>query len=182
VHGPINVKSPNNTNKWQTGFNSAFKGLTFKNSVFCLDCSYVFYVVLRTAIISVYSINLGRLFFTTERDCVYSVVGNESLNITQINVRPLWLCPGSGRFFLECFNCPLSKFFISVPYSCSCYQRDKGAKPGNLSKISFGNKGASDRNVLHLVFVSKGNGQACTLFRDSTSKLTDSSIQSIDNI
>jgi hypothetical protein len=28
MHGPINVKSPNNTNKWQMGFNSAFKGLT----------------------------------------------------------------------------------------------------------------------------------------------------------
>jgi hypothetical protein len=27
MHGPINVKSPNNTNKWQMGFNSAFKGL-----------------------------------------------------------------------------------------------------------------------------------------------------------
>jgi hypothetical protein len=28
MHGPINVKSPNNTSKWQTGFNSAFKGLS----------------------------------------------------------------------------------------------------------------------------------------------------------
>jgi hypothetical protein len=28
MHGPINVKSPNNTSKWQMGFNSAFKGLT----------------------------------------------------------------------------------------------------------------------------------------------------------
>jgi hypothetical protein len=27
MHGPINVKSPNNTRKWQMGFNSAFKGL-----------------------------------------------------------------------------------------------------------------------------------------------------------
>jgi hypothetical protein len=27
-HGPINVKSPNNINKWQMGFNSAFKVLT----------------------------------------------------------------------------------------------------------------------------------------------------------
>jgi hypothetical protein len=27
MHGHINVKSPNNTNKWQMGFNSAFKGL-----------------------------------------------------------------------------------------------------------------------------------------------------------
>jgi hypothetical protein len=27
MHGPINVKSPNSTSKWQMGFNSAFKGL-----------------------------------------------------------------------------------------------------------------------------------------------------------
>ena len=27
MHGPINVKYPNNTSKWQMGFNSAFKGL-----------------------------------------------------------------------------------------------------------------------------------------------------------
>jgi hypothetical protein len=27
MHGPINVKFPNNTNKWQMEFNSAFKGL-----------------------------------------------------------------------------------------------------------------------------------------------------------
>jgi hypothetical protein len=28
MHGPLNVKSPNNTSKWQMGFNSVFKGLT----------------------------------------------------------------------------------------------------------------------------------------------------------
>jgi hypothetical protein len=27
MHGPINVKSPNNISTWQMGFNSAFKGL-----------------------------------------------------------------------------------------------------------------------------------------------------------
>jgi hypothetical protein len=27
MHGTINVKSPNNTIKWQMGFNSTFKGL-----------------------------------------------------------------------------------------------------------------------------------------------------------
>jgi hypothetical protein len=27
MHGPINVKSPNNVRKWQMGFNSAFIGL-----------------------------------------------------------------------------------------------------------------------------------------------------------
>jgi hypothetical protein len=28
MHLPINVKSPNNTSKWQMRFNSAFKGLS----------------------------------------------------------------------------------------------------------------------------------------------------------
>jgi hypothetical protein len=32
MHGPINVKSPNNISKWQMGFNSAFKGLIQHNS------------------------------------------------------------------------------------------------------------------------------------------------------
>jgi len=29
MHGPINVKSPNNTSKWQMGFNSVLKGLNY---------------------------------------------------------------------------------------------------------------------------------------------------------
>jgi hypothetical protein len=29
MHGPINVKYPNNTSKWLMGFNSAFKGLIY---------------------------------------------------------------------------------------------------------------------------------------------------------
>jgi len=33
MHVPINVKSPNNTSKWQMGFNSAFKGLTFAKAL-----------------------------------------------------------------------------------------------------------------------------------------------------
>jgi hypothetical protein len=32
MHGPINIDSPNNTSKWQMGFNSAFKGLIFEVS------------------------------------------------------------------------------------------------------------------------------------------------------
>jgi hypothetical protein len=35
MHGPINVKSPNNTSKWQMGFNSAFKGLIPEESFMC---------------------------------------------------------------------------------------------------------------------------------------------------
>jgi hypothetical protein len=38
MHGPINVKSPNNISKWQMGFNSAFKGL--------IDTNVRFYITL----------------------------------------------------------------------------------------------------------------------------------------
>jgi len=35
MHGHMNVKSPNNTSKWQMEFNSAFKGLmSLLNSVY----------------------------------------------------------------------------------------------------------------------------------------------------
>jgi hypothetical protein len=34
MHGHINVKSPKNINKWQMGFNSAFKGLKVKQSLY----------------------------------------------------------------------------------------------------------------------------------------------------
>ena len=33
MHGPINVKSPNNISEWQMGFNSAFKGLKLQRIV-----------------------------------------------------------------------------------------------------------------------------------------------------
>jgi hypothetical protein len=39
MQGPINVKSPNNTSKWQMGLNSAFKGLScwsYKGNALCL--------------------------------------------------------------------------------------------------------------------------------------------------
>jgi hypothetical protein len=34
MHGPINVKSPNNISKWQMRFNSAFKGLIYKGYLY----------------------------------------------------------------------------------------------------------------------------------------------------
>jgi hypothetical protein len=40
MHGPINIKSPNNTSKWQMGFNSAFKGLIGLGSFQVLRSSY----------------------------------------------------------------------------------------------------------------------------------------------
>jgi hypothetical protein len=45
MHGPINVKSPNNISKWQMGFNSAFKRLMYRanNQSGRLNCSTVGY-------------------------------------------------------------------------------------------------------------------------------------------
>jgi hypothetical protein len=48
MHGPINVKSPNNTSKWQMEFNSAFKGLRKEEWLFrlvstvCKYCSVIY--------------------------------------------------------------------------------------------------------------------------------------------
>jgi len=36
MHGSINFKSPNNTSKWQMGFNSAFKGLRHYQQILLL--------------------------------------------------------------------------------------------------------------------------------------------------
>jgi hypothetical protein len=38
MHGPINVKSPNNTSEWEMGFNTAFKGLILLVFMFRLVC------------------------------------------------------------------------------------------------------------------------------------------------
>jgi hypothetical protein len=48
MHGPINVKSPNNTNKWQVGFNSGFKGLKCRtgNIGFKFKKKYIIGIVL----------------------------------------------------------------------------------------------------------------------------------------
>jgi hypothetical protein len=38
MHRSMNVKSPNNTSKWQMGFNSAFEGLKLCVCVFVYVC------------------------------------------------------------------------------------------------------------------------------------------------
>jgi hypothetical protein len=49
MHVLINVKSPNNISKWQMGFNSAFKGLMFKDSMFSPQSVFeYFFMDLRT--------------------------------------------------------------------------------------------------------------------------------------
>jgi hypothetical protein len=40
MYGPINVKSPNDTNKWQMGFNSAFKGLKKEKRISKISLKY----------------------------------------------------------------------------------------------------------------------------------------------
>jgi hypothetical protein len=42
MHVTINVKSPNNTSKWQMGFNSAFKGLMNTENLSHDFCVYLF--------------------------------------------------------------------------------------------------------------------------------------------
>jgi hypothetical protein len=68
MHGPINVKSPNNTNKWQMGFNSGFKGLTFTMSYSFAEAKSVFTlnfdISIKFDIISAFvSIYIRKFFF-----------------------------------------------------------------------------------------------------------------------
>jgi hypothetical protein len=51
MHEPINVKSPNNTSKWQIGFNSAFKGLIFCVAWSCLSLVPLFLAGERTDVV-----------------------------------------------------------------------------------------------------------------------------------
>jgi hypothetical protein len=69
MHGPINVKSPNNTSKWQMGFNSAFKGLIDK-----LSHSYMFRhycVILSEFVVSCWSMYKIKKKNTFCVSCVY---------------------------------------------------------------------------------------------------------------
>ena len=59
MHGPINVKSPNNTSKWQMGFNSAIKGLKEESTNTCPERTQVTTVELRvlvTAVINIWDV------------------------------------------------------------------------------------------------------------------------------
>jgi hypothetical protein len=57
MHGPINVKSPNNTSKWQMGFNSAFKGLIlFK---------FVLYIVIVVLLVSTCRVGFQNFWWNT---------------------------------------------------------------------------------------------------------------------
>ena len=58
------------------------QGLTFRNSVFCPQCIYVYFLWIseQTAIISLYIINLS--VFITEAEIVYCPVRTGSLNAT----------------------------------------------------------------------------------------------------
>ena len=70
MHGPINVKFPNNISKWQMGFNSAFKGLIlfyFFTSLFIFASSLLFYFLSR-----IYGMQL--LTDKMQADLKYSVV------------------------------------------------------------------------------------------------------------
>ena len=64
MHGPINVKFPNNTSKWQMGFNSTFKGLIYVTKFFQL------YVVEFRLIIFLLPISKK---LDSNRKCSYSV-------------------------------------------------------------------------------------------------------------
>jgi hypothetical protein len=65
MHGPINVKTPNNTSKWQMGFNSAFKELTCIRSKFY----YVNTLILTTYTISEINVSLVQIYNAVCNNC-----------------------------------------------------------------------------------------------------------------
>jgi hypothetical protein len=74
MHGPINVKSPNNNSEWQMEFNSAFKGL--KDS-FYEELERVFHHFPKYHI----KILLGDFNAEVERNTIFkSAIRNDSLH------------------------------------------------------------------------------------------------------
>jgi hypothetical protein len=74
MHGPINVKSPNNISEWQMGFNSAFKGLN------CYSVTEERYLTRR---LRVFENRMLRRIFGPKRDEVtneWRKLHNEELN------------------------------------------------------------------------------------------------------
>jgi hypothetical protein len=93
MHGAINVKSPNNTNKWQMGFDSAFKGLMLlllgcHNSVTGLKWSEYVPVVMHRR----------------EKGCSHL---HKSLNIEPI---PVLSHPLTDKYFAHCLLHPKPLF------------------------------------------------------------------------
>jgi len=100
MHGPINVKSPNNTSKWQMRFNLAFKGLILVfysvNITMCVtELQYYFFFTLHFDIImsqSDYTNSLYQLkLLYAVRICVlslktvFSIVYNKRFkNVTMV--------------------------------------------------------------------------------------------------
>jgi hypothetical protein len=66
MHGPMNVKSPNNTSKWQIRFNSAFKGLKIPQCNLDFSCVVMcFYVMSRVKSLVVMTGNI--MWFDIEK-------------------------------------------------------------------------------------------------------------------
>jgi len=59
--------------------------------VMLTDCTAMFYVVIRTGIISLY--NISSLIFVTQTECAYSAVRTETLTAFHFSFRVLWAVP-----------------------------------------------------------------------------------------
>jgi hypothetical protein len=66
MHGFINIKSPNNTSKWQMGFNSAFKGLNIvyiqsKHDISVLTVNSYMFLIEQSVIGMIQHLNTGKM-------------------------------------------------------------------------------------------------------------------------
>jgi hypothetical protein len=62
MHGSMNVKFPNNTNKWQMEFNSAFKGLN-QNQIYIYIYIYIYMYICMYVCVCVCVFRIGMHFY-----------------------------------------------------------------------------------------------------------------------
>jgi hypothetical protein len=80
MHGPINVRSPNNTSKWQMEFNSAFKGLITTDNNTSAEIN------IRTALANRSYFGLVNILKAKNINRKYKVIIYETLNKTSADV------------------------------------------------------------------------------------------------
>jgi hypothetical protein len=126
MHGPMNVKFPNNTSKWQMEFNSAFKGLMWSiivqcfqqnmepapsaglpGSVYLISCSVIWAVSLTLFYLKAYSyawtifqkstVSLGAVLYGT---------GSRRKFLLSINMK--------HSENTECFYCEINRYCLCV--------------------------------------------------------------------
>jgi hypothetical protein len=122
MHGPINVKSPNNASKWQMGFNSTFKGL----SMFCISEHCLFNTFFE------FTVKEGQQLMTHRVACLV-LLQVSGPNINQLTLTTMWFTaaffsPSQDRIFSSEVSSASSKEFSTHIFANACTSRYKQYK------------------------------------------------------